>query len=198
MITKAGVSRKDIAKVIALGPELLGCSIVHKLEVNVKYFLSLGIPLQILGEMIADFPMLLRYNIDVLRPKYRYLRRTMVRPLKDLIEFPRFFSYSLDDRIIPRHKALVENRVNFKLRYMLAISDEEFARRVEAAVERRSRFESGLMSSTLSDSQTTNDSLENRTLVDFCGREVAFSECQTSENQVSSSKNEDAPSFSSE
>lgn len=89
MITKAGVSRKDIAKVIALGPELLGCSIVHKLEVNVKYFLSLGIPLQILGEMIADFPMLLRYNIDVLRPKYRYLRRTMVRPLKDLIEFPR-------------------------------------------------------------------------------------------------------------
>lgn len=198
LITKAGVSRKDIAKVIALGPELLGCSIVHKLEVSVKYFLSLGIPLQILGEMIADFPMLLRYNIDVLRPKYRYLRRTMVRPLKDLIEFPRFFSYSLDDRIIPRHKALVENRVNFKLRYMLAISDEEFARRVEAAVERRSRFESGLMSSTLSDSQTTNDSLENRTLVDFCGREVAFSECQTSENQVSSSKNEDALSISSE
>lgn len=198
LITKAGVSRKDIAKVIALGPELLGCSIVHKLEVNVKYFLSLGIPLQILGEMIADFPMLLRYNIDVLRPKYRYLRRTMVRPLKDLIEFPRFFSYSLDDRIIPRHKALVENRVNFKLRYMLAISDEEFARRVEAAVERRSRFESGLMSSTLSDSQTTNDSLENRTLVDFCGSEVAFSECQTSENQVSSSKNEDALSISSE
>ena len=89
MITKAGVSREDIAKVIALGPELLGCSIVHKLEVNVKYFLSLGIPLGILGEMIADFPMLLRYNIDVLRPKYRYLRRTMVRPLKDLIEFPR-------------------------------------------------------------------------------------------------------------
>lgn len=110
----------------------------------------------------------------------------------------RFFSYSLDDRIIPRHKALVENRVNFKLRYMLAISDEEFARRVEAAVERRSRFESGLMSSTLSDSQTTNDSLENRTLVDFCGSEVAFSECQTSENQVSSSKNEDALSISSE
>lgn len=88
-MTKAGVSRKDIAKVIALGPELLGCSIVHKLEVNVKYFLSLGIPLRILGEMIADFPMLLRYNIDVLRPKYRYLRRTMVRPLNDLIEFPR-------------------------------------------------------------------------------------------------------------
>lgn len=89
-MTKAGVSEKDIGKVVALGPELLGCSIVHKLEVNVKYFLSLGIRLHQLGEMIADFPMLLRYNIDVLRPKYSYLRKTMIRPLRDLIEFPRY------------------------------------------------------------------------------------------------------------
>lgn len=88
-MTKAGVSERDIGKVIALGPELLGCNIVKKLEVNVKYFRSLGIHHGVLGEMIADFPMLLRYNIDVLRPKYRYLRRTMVRPLKALIEFPR-------------------------------------------------------------------------------------------------------------
>lgn len=83
------MNEKDIGKVIALGPELLGCSISKKLEVSVKYLLSLGIRYRQLGEMIADFPMLLRYNVDVLRPKYRYLRRTMVRPFKDLIEFPR-------------------------------------------------------------------------------------------------------------
>jgi mTERF domain-containing protein len=88
-MTNAGVREKDIGKVIAFAPELLGCSIGKKLEVNVKYFLSLGIRLRQLAEMIADFPMLLRYNVDVLRPKYRYLRRTMVRPLEDLIEFPR-------------------------------------------------------------------------------------------------------------
>jgi len=88
-MTRAGVNEKDIGKVIALGPELLGCSISKKLEVSVKYFMSLGIRYRQLGGMIADFPMLLRYNVDVLRPKYRYLRRTMVRPLEDLIEFPR-------------------------------------------------------------------------------------------------------------
>ncbi|KAJ4965233.1 hypothetical protein NE237_017082 [Protea cynaroides] len=141
LIAKAGVSKRDIGKVIALGPELLGCSVVNKLEVNVKYFLSLGIPLRVVGEMIANFPMLLRYNVEVLRPKYRYLRRNMVRPLQDLIDFPRFFSYSLDGRIIPRHKILVENRINFKLRYMLASSDEEFNQKVEAAVERRRKFD---------------------------------------------------------
>lgn len=55
----------------------------------------------------------------------------------------RFFSYSLEDRIEPRHRTLVENRINMKLRYMLTGSDEEFARRVQEAVERRARFEAG-------------------------------------------------------
>nr|AKM76447.1 embryo defective 2219 [Pelargonium tetragonum] len=144
LMTKAGVTQRDITKVIALSPELLGCSISKKLEVNMKYFLSLGISIRQLGAMIADFPMLLRYNIDVLRPKYQCLRRTMVRPLLDVIEFPRFFSYSLEGRIIPRHKILVENRINFKLHHMLASTDEEFRRKVEAAVDRRVRFESSV------------------------------------------------------
>lgn len=144
LLTKAGVTQKNIGKVVALAPELLGCSLTRKLDGNVKYFLSLGIGIQQLGEMIADFPMLLRYNVELLRPKYRYLRRTMIRPLQDLVEFPRFFSYSLEDRIIPRHKVMVENRVNFKLGYMLPSTDEEFNQRVLAAVERRQRFESGI------------------------------------------------------
>ncbi|XP_065857781.1 transcription termination factor MTERF2, chloroplastic [Euphorbia lathyris] len=162
LMTKAGVNERAIGKVIALGPELLGCSIVHKLDISVKYFLSLGIRLHLLGEMIADFPMLLRYNIDLLRPKYRYLRRSMVRPLKDLIEFPRFFSYSLEGRIVPRHKVMVENQVNFKLRYMLSSSDEQFKKMVEDAVERRRKFESSMMNVTLSDELRASDSLKEK------------------------------------
>lgn len=44
---------------------------------------------------------------------------------------------------------MVENRVNFKLRYMLACTDEEFERRVRDKVERRERFEAGLDSEDL-------------------------------------------------
>lgn len=94
-MTDAGVTEEDIGKVIALDPQLVGCHIINKLDVNVKYFLSLGIRRRTLGQMVADFPMLLRYNLDVLRPKYKYLRRVMVRPLQDLIEFPRYHSYKL-------------------------------------------------------------------------------------------------------
>lgn len=162
LLTKAGVSRTDIGKVIGLGPELLGCSISKKLDPNVKYFMSLGIDVKTLGRMIVDFPMLLRYNVDILRPKYRYLRRTMVRPLNDLIEFPRFFSYSLEDRIIPRHKIMMDNRVNFKLRYMLSSTNDEFHQRIEAAVERRQMFESGISNNVeLELDSATDDFSEN-------------------------------------
>ncbi|CAJ2679261.1 unnamed protein product [Trifolium pratense] len=145
LMTKAGVTEESIAKVVALGPQLLGCHIVHKLEVNVKYYLSLGIRLRQLGEMVADFPMLLRYNTDVLRPKYTYLRRTMVRTLQDLIEFPRFFSYSLEGRIIPRHKVLVENQINVKLKCMLACTDEEFDKMVKNIIRKRNKIQSSVM-----------------------------------------------------
>ncbi|XP_020590390.1 transcription termination factor MTERF2, chloroplastic isoform X2 [Phalaenopsis equestris] len=151
LLTEAGVTQENIAKVIACDPQIVGCSIINKLDVNVKYFLSLGIRLQTLGEMIADFPMLLRYNLDVLRPKYRYLRRVMVRPLHDLIEFP---SYSLDERIIPRHEILVQNHVNFNLRCLLASSDEEFNQRVQAFIENRRKFEYGEVHANLSNTES--------------------------------------------
>ena len=112
LLTKAGVTQKDIGKVIALGPELLGCSISKKLDPNVKYFLSLGIRLKVLGEMIADFPMLLRYNTDVLRPKYQYLRRTMVRPLNDLIEFPRYISSFFCTLYLNKYYCIVHMQVS--------------------------------------------------------------------------------------
>ncbi|KAL5169149.1 Transcription termination factor MTERF2, chloroplastic [Glycine soja] len=100
LMTKAGVSEKDIAKVVALGPELLGCNIAHKLDVNVKYFLSWHTSSAI--------------------------------------------GYSLEGRIIPRHKVLVENQINIKLRYMLTSTDEEFNKMVKGIIRKRLRFESAV------------------------------------------------------
>lgn len=75
----------------------------------------------------------------------------------------RFFSYHLEERIVPRHQILVENRINFKLRYMLSDSDEEFRQRVEAAVERRRRFESGLTPDDPTISLTAASTLSSET-----------------------------------
>jgi mTERF domain-containing protein len=61
----------------------------------------------------------------------------------------------LEHRIEPRHKVLVANRINMKLRYMLPGSDEEFAQRVRDAVERRVRFEAGEANPEASDAPET-------------------------------------------
>lgn len=79
--------------------------------------------------------------------------------------FCRFFSYSLEDRIIPRHKLMVENQVNFKLRFMLNCSDEEFHQKVADKVERRRRFEAGLLNEDLIDSEVTIASSVNEEIV---------------------------------
>ena len=75
---------------------------------------------------------------------------------------------------------MVENRVNFKLRYMLAGTDEEFDERVRAAVERRQRFELGIADNDPAESQT-DDSIESAS-VDFSIADCSSSDTQTEEN----------------
>lgn len=59
----------------------------------------------------------------------------------------------------------MERQINLKLRYMLASTDEEFEKKVEAIVERRRRFEAGLVDDDdLSDSQATKGPVENSNL----------------------------------
>lgn len=61
---------------------------------------------------------------------------------------------------------MVENRVNFKLRYMLACSDEEFNQKVADKVEGRRLYELGLINEA-PHSQTVDDSLRQQDAVDY-------------------------------
>lgn len=136
LLEGAGVAEADVGKVIAQKPELIGCSLEEKLQVIVKWFGSHRIPPRLLGGMIANFPPLLMYSIPTLHPKIRYFKRVMKRPLDDIIAFPRYFSYSLKTRIMPRHELLVKRGLSFSLKHMLACSDETFNSRVAAAESR--------------------------------------------------------------
>lgn len=68
---------------------------------------------------------------------------------------------------------MVENRVNFKLRFMLACTDEEFDRRVKEKVERREKFEAGLESE---DSQPLDENISDK--------EIAFSDSPEEEEDL--------------
>lgn len=71
---------------------------------------------------------------------------------------------------------MVENQINFKLRYMLACSDEEFNLKVKDKLDRRRRFESGFLNDAQNDSQTINNLPEYKEVVECSGNENSYSE----------------------
>ncbi|CDR94368.1 hypothetical protein, conserved [Babesia bigemina] len=58
--------------------------------------------------MVHRYPNLLTLNVArTVRPKIYYFRRVMRRDVADLRAFPKFLSFSLYDRIVPRHLAVM-------------------------------------------------------------------------------------------
>lgn len=82
--------------------------------------------------MARRFPQLFCYSIKGnFEPKFDYFVVEMGRELKELMEFPQYFSFSLENRIKPRHQCCVEKGVCFPLPVMLKMSEPEFRDRLE-------------------------------------------------------------------
>ncbi|CAM6090663.1 unnamed protein product [Calypogeia fissa] len=133
LLEEAGVTEEKVGKVITLQPELIRCSLPNKLLVLVKYFRSKGFKSSQIGGMIEDFPGLPMYSVPALHPKFQYLIRVMKRSPANVITFPRYFSYSLQSRIILRHELMQEKSLNFSLSHMLACGDDAFSSRIATA-----------------------------------------------------------------
>nr|GMD28747.1 transcription termination factor MTERF2, chloroplastic [Ipomoea batatas] len=156
-----GLSNEDVGRVIALKPHLMGCNIEEKWKPLVKFFYYIGMSKEGMRRILITRPIVFCIDLqNTIVPKVQFLREIGVQEdaIGDVLA--RFFSYSLEDRIIPRHKVLVENRVNFKLRYMLKSTNEKFEEMVQDKVERRRIYESGISCDKPS-TTCINDSVED-------------------------------------
>lgn len=78
--------------------------------------------------MVGRFSPLLGYSIEkVLKPKLDFLVNIMEKPIKEVVDYPRYFSYSLEKKITPRFCVLKGRDVEYSLKDMLGKNDEEFA-----------------------------------------------------------------------
>lgn len=92
------------------------------------YLMENGISERAIAFMIRKFSPLLGYSIDkVLRPKLEFLVKSMKKPVQEVIDYPRYFSYSLEKRIKPRFWVLKGRNIECTLHDMLGKNDEEFA-----------------------------------------------------------------------
>lgn len=112
---------------------LLSCSVEEKFLPRIDYFHEkVGISYDDTILMFRRFPSLFCYSIkENLEPKFNYFVVEMGRDLKELVEFPQYFSFSLENRIKPRHLRCVEKGVCLPLPSMLRSSEKRFLERLE-------------------------------------------------------------------
>lgn len=81
--------------------------------------------------MVLRSPGLLTFSIrNNYTPKVKYFLEEMKGDLVELKRFPQYFSFSLEGKIKPRHRLLVEHGFSLPLSEMLKVSDGEFNARL--------------------------------------------------------------------
>nr|GEX13795.1 transcription termination factor MTERF2, chloroplastic [Tanacetum cinerariifolium] len=114
-LNELGISKKHLPRVIRKYPEM-------------RYLKKIGLTKREIAFMVGRFSPLLGYSIEeVLRPKYEFLVNTMQKPLEEVVEYPRYFSYSLEKKIKPRFWVIKGMKCECSLKDMLGRNDEEFA-----------------------------------------------------------------------
>ncbi|CAL5062891.1 unnamed protein product [Urochloa decumbens] len=123
-----GVSEHHLPRIIKKYPEIFLLDINRTLLPRMNYLLEVGLCKKDVCSMIYRFSPILGYSIElVMKPKLVFLLRTMKKPLKAIVEYPRYFSYSLEGKIKPRFLVLKNRNIDCSLTDMLAKNDELFA-----------------------------------------------------------------------
>ncbi|XAR65206.1 hypothetical protein NMG60_11009232 [Bertholletia excelsa] len=110
---------------------LLVSSVEGTLLSKLNYLRELGFSNKEVSRMVLRSPGLLTFSIaNNFRPKVEYFLREMNGDLVELKRFPQYFSFSLEGKIKPRHRLLVQNGISLSLPDMLKVSDGEFNARL--------------------------------------------------------------------
>ncbi|CAO2819330.1 unnamed protein product [Amaranthus hypochondriacus] len=110
---------------------LLVSNVENTLVPKLDFLKTLGFSDFEVANMVIRSPGLLTYSIENnLKPKVEYFVKEMKRDLKEIKQFPQYFSFSLEGKIKPRHRQLMENGFSMSVRDMLKVSDGEFSVRM--------------------------------------------------------------------
>lgn len=94
---------------------------------KISFLESVGFSKEEAKRACVRLPAIFGYSIDNnLWPKFQYLVEEMERSVEELKEFPQYFGFSLEKKIVPRHLHLKERNVKVPLKKMLLWNDQNF------------------------------------------------------------------------
>ncbi|XP_044478317.1 transcription termination factor MTERF5, chloroplastic-like isoform X2 [Mangifera indica] len=116
----------DVAMLLRKSPLTLGHSIEGNLKPVTEFFLSKGYSVDEVRIMISRYAALYTCSLtENLKPKWEFFL-TMGYSKSELVKFPQYFSYSLEQRIRPRDVLVKESGVTMLPAQMLSLSDCDF------------------------------------------------------------------------
>lgn len=123
-------NRDEFGRIIEKMPQaiVLGSKVILK---HVDFMKQCGLSLKQVSKMVIGCPQLLALDINVMRMSFEYFQMEMERDLEDLVEFPAFFTYSVESTIKPRHLMIAKKGLKCSLAWMLACSDYKFEERMK-------------------------------------------------------------------
>ncbi|KAF8390611.1 hypothetical protein HHK36_025138 [Tetracentron sinense] len=116
----------DVAVLFHRSPQTFGLSIEANLKPVTEFFLERGYSIGEVGTMVSRYGALYTFSLtDNLIQKWEFFL-TMDYPRSELVKFPQYFGYSLEERIKPRYAQVKECGVRLLLNQVLSVSDLEF------------------------------------------------------------------------
>ncbi|KAG0488131.1 hypothetical protein HPP92_006942 [Vanilla planifolia] len=122
--------RNEFGRMIEKMPQLivLGRSVILK---HTTFLKECGFSLKQISKMVVRCPQLLALNVEIMRMSFEFFQMEMERELEELVDFPAFFTYSLETTVKPRHRMITKRSLKCSLAWMLACSDVKFEERMK-------------------------------------------------------------------
>lgn len=127
---KLKIDPEKFARVIEKMPQIVSLN-QHVIMKPYEFLLGRTIPSEDVVQMVVKCPQLLAQRVELMKNSYYYFKSEMGKPIKELMDFPEYFTYSLESRIKPRYQRLQSRGIRGSLNWFLNCSDQRFEERLQ-------------------------------------------------------------------
>ncbi|PQM40114.1 transcription termination factor MTERF5 chloroplastic [Prunus yedoensis var. nudiflora] len=128
----------DVAVLLHRSPTLFGLSIEANLKPVTEFFYERGYSMEEVGIMLSRYGALYTFSLaENLIPKWEFFL-TMDYSKSELVKFPQYFGYSLEERIKPRYALMTECGVRLLLNQLLSLSAGNFDKALNKKIKKLS------------------------------------------------------------
>ncbi|KAG7644225.1 Transcription termination factor mitochondrial/chloroplastic [Arabidopsis suecica] len=127
---KLKIDPEGFARVVEKMPQIVSLkqNVIMK---PIEFLLGRAFQVEDIAKMVVRCPQILCSRVELMKNSYYFYKTEMGRPMKELVEYPEYFTYSLESRIKPRYQKLQSKGIRSSLNWFLNCSDQRFEERLQ-------------------------------------------------------------------